>query len=398
MTRLPWAEDAGCETELIRRACAALIKACGREAEHVAIAPGRVNLIGEHTDYNDGFVLPMALEVATVVVLSPRSERAEGARIRSLELNEAAEVVLSADAKPRRDGSFTSYVQGVVSEMLRAGFEVPPFDAVCTSSVPIGGGLSSSAALEVATATALEALCDRRLEPLDKAKLCQRAEREHAGVPCGIMDQYISVHGVEGSALELDCRSLQAREVPLDDEHVAIAIFNTGVKHGLAESEYSVRTRQCAEAAAALGVVSLREAFDRDIDCDSAKLDARLAKRAKHVISECARVRRSVEAIEARDWRGFGRLLDASHVSLRDDYEVSCVELDRLVECCRSMEGVYGARMTGGGFGGSVVCLVDAAQVESVCRDLLASGLTSGPGLISRPAAGARLSHRRDSR
>jgi len=344
----------------------------GAKPEWLSVAPGRVNLIGEHTDYNDGFVLPMAIERRTLIVAalnhSPRC------RLIAADLDEELHNFRLDDVKPGKT-QWANYVKGVVAQFQKAGHSVPGFDAVITSDVPLGGGLSSSAALEVATATLCEKLLGIALEPKRKALWCQAAEHEFANMPCGIMDQFISVMGQAGCALLIDCRSQDATPVALNDPGVKIVIANSNVKHELTGSEYPTRRRQCEQAAAALNdahgqIAALRDADMTQLKAVEPTLDAVVYRRARHVISENERTLLAAKAMEAGDWTEAGRLMVESHRSLRDDYEVSCAELDTLVNLAMRVDGVFGSRMTGGGFGGCTVTLVRSDAVEPLIQHL----------------------------
>jgi galactokinase len=269
-------------------------------------------------------------------------------------------------------------------------------DVLIDSSVPWGGGLSSSAALEVATATLIETVTGKSLDPLEKIKLCRQAEHEYAHVPCGIMDQFTSVMATEDHLLLLDCRSCDARSVPVPDHAPEVLIVNSCVKHELSGGEYATRRDQCHQAAAALGVAALRDASLSDLDKHASKMDPVVYRRARHVISENDRTVAAAEAVRAGNWSRVGELMYASHESLRDDYEVSCQELDLLVDLVRQLgpaQGVFGGRMTGGGFGGCTVNLVASDAVPDVIRFVdeqyrKATGIE--PALfVTRPARGA---------
>ncbi|MFB3829695.1 MAG: galactokinase [Bryobacteraceae bacterium] len=327
------------------------------EGLRVFRAPGRVNLIGEHTDYNLGFVLPVALEMACYVGTAPGSGGL--LRVHSAERGETVEFEVRGlgALKPRRHWS--DYVIGVARELLRAGFCIEPQDLLVHSTVPEGSGLSSSAALEVSTALALAG--GRPLDKLELARLCRRAEVDFVGMPCGIMDQYVSVFGEEGAAIEIDCRSLRHRPVRLPP--VEIIAVNTMVKHELGSSAYRQRTVECAAAVEQLrirepAVESLRDVTGEMFARHEGMLPEAIRKRARHVVTEDERVGEFVEAAGRGDLARMGELFTASHRSLQHDYEVSCEELDFLVDTALGMEGVYGARMTGGGFGGCTVNLV----------------------------------------
>ncbi|CAJ0851540.1 galactokinase [freshwater sediment metagenome] len=328
-------------------------------------APGRVNLIGEHTDYNDGFVLPAALDLATYVAIAPRSDRLID--VHSVNLDSGFTFDLDVAQEPGHDWS--DYVRGVAVELLTSGYRLSGADVTVMSTVAMGSGLSASAALEVGFGYALLRSSGDVIDLLELAQICQRAENQFVGMRCGIMDQFISCHGVEGAALLLDCRSLEARPIPLDPA-VRIVVCNTGVRHELASSEFNQRRRECEDAVRLLstkleGVSALRDVSLAQLREHAELLPELLYKRARHVVSENARVIDAVTALEARDFAAAGALVNASHNSLRDDYNVSCPELDLMAELSRKAPGVYGARMTGGGFGGCTVSLVAAERAES---------------------------------
>jgi galactokinase len=368
----------------------------GRRPKFAAVAPGRVNLIGEHTDYNDGFVLPMAIERQTVIV----ADRVNGpvARVASTAQPDAvAEFAVDGLLQPGAP-RWANYVKGVIAGCLATGLDPGPFDALVDSTVPLGGGLSSSAALEVATATLVEALANRRLDPVAKALLCQQAEHQFAGMPCGIMDQFISVLGRAGHAMLLDCRTRVPRMVPLADASVSVLIANTNVKHELTGGEYAQRRAQCEQAAKVLGVKSLRDASAGQLLAARDRLEPLALRRARHVVSEIARTTKAADAMSAGDWAQAGQLMFESHESLREDFEVSCDELDLLVNLAREFapkRGVYGARMTGGGFGGCTVTLLATDAVKAVSRHMYDryKGQTGiEPSIFAtKPAAGAQV-------
>ncbi len=322
-------------------------------------APGRVNLIGEHTDYNDGFVLPAAIHLETTATAVPSS---------SFEYS-------SDDAGP----GWERYVEGVLQQIRRLGIEPPPVSIHFQSTLPLGAGLSSSAALEVSAALTLLAAAEVDLDRMDIARLCQQTEVETIGLECGLMDPFISLFGEAGHAMLLDCRSLEYRKVPIP-AGISLVIADTGVKHSLAGSEYNQRRAECQQAAQELGVSSLRDAT-RDGG----------SRRARHVISENARTLAFADALERDDRQAMGELMAASHRSLRDDYEVSCQELDRMVEVAAMCPGFIGARMTGGGFGGSTINLVEEGQASDFVARLKE---LYGPAeiRITRASDGARRS------
>lgn len=367
-----------------------------RPPRWIASAPGRVNLIGEYTDYNGGFVLPMAIEARTAIAAAPNGS--SRIVLHSQSVGETTTIDLSQPLTPETRGRWTNYVRGVAAGFLKAGFRPQGFDALIRSDVPLGGGLSSSAALETSVATLLEAITGVTLDPLRKILLCQSAEHSFAGVPCGIMDPYISNLGQAGYAMLLDCRSNEPQWLPLNDPAVAILVINTNVKHQHSKNEYALQRKACEDAARTLEVGSLREATMELLDRRSDALEERALRCARHVIGEIARTERAAACIRRRDWSEFGRLLDASHDSLRDDFQVSCEELDAVVTAARGIGtegGVYGARLTGGGFGGCVIALIEAAkqaEIEQVidAAYLRATGIQATL-FVSRPASGASV-------
>ena len=329
-------------------------------------APGRVNLIGEHTDYNDGFVMPAALDFSTWVKVSPLEQRK--LKIFSENFNEEIEVDLD-DQNLAARGHWSDYPIGVAVTLERAGHRLRGAHLQVRGEVPIGSGLSSSAAIEVATACALVANSDLQIDPRELALLCQRAENEFVGARVGIMDQFISLFGQAQKALLLDCRSLEFRLLPLPD-NVRLIICNTMVKHALASSAYNERRAQCEAGVKYLAkfvpnVTALRDVTIEQLAEHRDGLDDVVYRRCRHVITENARVLSAGDALERGDLRRFGELMAESHASLRDDYEVSSEELDLMVEIAQKIEGVYGARMTGGGFGGCTVNLVKEDDVEA---------------------------------
>ena len=329
-------------------------------------APGRVNLIGEHTDYNGGYVLPMAIDRRTFVAAAQRDDRR--VRCLSTDFNRPIEFELNRESHPV--GDWSDYVRGVAACLLRDEFNLKGADLLIASEVPIGAGLSSSAAIEVATGYALLKIADQPVDLVALALACQRAEQEFAGTQCGIMDQYISCLGIDGHALLIDCRSLEYRAVPIDLSRARVVICNSMVKHELASGEYNQRRAQCEEGVRRLtrylpGIQSLRDVEIEDFDQLADSLPEVVRRRCNHVITENARTIAAVESLDAADLHRFGQLIFASHESLREDYEVSCPELDLLVEIASQIPGIYGARMTGGGFGGCTVNLVESHQVAS---------------------------------
>ena len=328
-------------------------------------APGRVNLIGEHTDYNDGFVMPAALEFYTYVAAGPRTDRELS--VYSIDFDETKCFHLD-DLAGGPTGHWSDYVRGVADVVNASGDPIRGANLVIKGEVPIGAGLSSSAALEVATVLALLANSGLTWGRVDVAKACQRAEHEYAGTKCGIMDQFISCCARANHALLLDCRSLEYELLRIEDR-VRIVICNTMVKHELAGGEYNRRRADCEAGVRFLqrylpDIRALRDVSPSQLAEYGVGLPPETYRRCQHVISENARVLEAVQALKDGDLLRFGVLMYASHASLRDDYEVSCKELDLMVELARKCGGVYGARMTGGGFGGCTVNLVDADAVE----------------------------------
>ena len=372
-------------------------KSYGRPPRWIAAAPGRVNVIGEHTDYNDGFVLPMAIEFYSVMAADRPVDGREVITLRSTLEPEVATIDLSQPVVPGVP-KWGNYPRGVVAGFLARGIQPGGLEVLLHSTVPLGSGLSSSAALEVCTATLLEAVTGTTLDPVEKALLCQKAEHDFAGVPCGIMDQFISALGREGHLLLLDCRTRKTEIVPLQDPSIALLIINTNVKHELSGGEYAERRLQCEEAARNLGVRSLRDVNVEQLEKGKSKMRDLVYRRARHVIGEIGRTVSAVGSVRQSDWPAVGRLMYASHVALRDDYEVSCPELDAVVEIAESIGeqgGVYGCRMTGGGFGGCCVALVKASSVDGITKKI-ASDYKARTGIAaaifaSRPAAGATV-------
>ena len=329
-------------------------------------APGRVNLIGEHTDYNDGFVMPVAIQFYAYVAVAPRDDMR--IRLHSLNLEESAEFSLSENA-PRTRGHWSDYIRGVAGVLSAQGVAVGGADLMIQSEVPVGSGLSSSAAIEVGTALALLSLSGRALAPIEIARACQRAEHQYVGSLCGIMDQFIACFGQAGRALMLDCRSLNYELVPTTDD-TRIVICNTGVKHEHASSGYNSRRADCYAGVSSLRahgmplVRALRDVTSATLDSCRGFLPESVFRRCRHVVTENERVLHAATALKTQDMETFGRLMYESHRSLQNDYEVSCRELDVLVEIASGLPGVYGARMTGGGFGGCTVNLLRLDAVE----------------------------------
>ena len=360
---------------------AAFRQTFGGEPEGVVRAPGRVNLIGEHTDYNEGFVLPMAIDRAVVIAARRRHDRR--VLLRALDFGAASAFDLPAIA-PDPAQPWSNYVRGVAFVLQRRELELPGMEAVIAGDVPIGAGLSSSAAIEVATAVAWRALGGFDLDGVTLALLCQQAENEFVGMRCGIMDQFIATLGQAGHALLIDCRDLSHRPVPLP-AGVRIVVCDSRKRRGLVESAYNQRRQECEEAVRRLqavlpGVRALRDVRPEDLRQHQGLLPPSVLRRARHVVQENARVLASVAALEAGDLSTFGRLLNESHASLRDLYQVSCLELDALVEVAQAQPGCLGSRLTGAGFGGCTVSLVRTAAVADFAA-AVARGYTARTGL-----------------
>jgi len=368
--------------EIEQRAARAYREKFGEEPELVASAPGRLNLIGEHTDYNGGFVLPCAIDRRIAAAVGKGGFET---RLYSADFDETRRM-------DDRDSSWADYPRGVAWAMGEAGHEIEAFRAAFAGDVPLRSGLSSSAAIEAATALVLDAFFGLGIGRTDLAVLCQRAENDYVGVGTGIMDQYASLLCEAGAALLVDCRSLEAQSVPLDLEAggLSLVVCDTRVERGLADTGYNDRRATCERAAARLGVEALRDATEGELKL----LSGEELKRARHVVTENARVLKAVEALRDRDFDEFGRLMYASHASLRDDYEVSTPELDTFVETAEE-HGARGARLTGAGFGGCAIALMpegETAELADACEQAFARRGFEEPAFYEFvPAAGAEL-------
>ncbi len=347
------------------RARAGFEQRFGEAPRLVVRAPGRINLIGEHTDYNDGFVLPMAIDRATWIALRPRDDRVVVCH--SEDVPQPVHFALDGLAEPS-DG-WGAYVEGVAWAMEMAHGPLAGWEGVVATDVPIGASMSSSAALEMAVARVFAAVSELPWSAPDMALAGQRAENEWVGVSSGIMDQLVSAGGRAGHALLIDCRSLATDVVPVP-VGVAVLVLDTGTRRELTATAYNERRAQCEAAAAALGVAALRDASVEDLE--AADLGELLGRRARHVVTENARVLEAAEALRAGEPQRLGALMDASHFSLRDDYEVSGPELDAITAAAREVAGCFGARMTGAGFAGSAIALVEAERVGAVGDEVAA--------------------------
>lgn len=356
-------------------------------------APGRVNLIGEHTDYNDGFVLPAAIELSTYTTIALRKDQL--LHVFSENLQETAEFDLT-DTNPQREDRWSDYVRGVALMIQKSGVPLDGADIAIYSDIPSGAGLSSSAALEVSLASALLATSGRPLELVEIAKLCQRAENEFVGARVGIMDQFASCFGSAGQAILLDCRTLEFQLLSLP-ANVEMVICNTMVKHEHSGGEYNERRTQCEEGVAVLkrffpAIKALRDVTPQQLHSHRADLADLIFRRCDHVVSDNERVLRCVNALQTGDLVTVGRCMSESHASLKYNYEVSCTELDVMVEIATRREGVIGSRMTGGGFGGCTISLVETAAVEefkrSVAKEYKATTQIDAEIYVSKAGAG----------
>jgi galactokinase len=348
----------------------------GSEPAFVVRAPGRVNLIGEHTDYNDGFVFPMAIDRAAWIALRPRPDGRVVAT--SLDFDETREFDLAKLVKKDSDG-WVEYLKGTAWALQGAGHSLKGFDAVVAGDVPLGAGLSSSASIEMATARAFAAASGLRWEPAPMALLGQKAENKWVGVNCGIMDQLISAAGVEGKALLIDCRSLETQAVPLPLGTVVV-VLDTATRRGLVDSAYNERRAQCEAAARLFGVKALRDVTSARLAARAAELDPVTLRRARHVVTEDERTLAAAEAMRANDAARLGKLMNESHESLRHDFEVTNDGLNVMVDEARRAPGCFGARMTGAGFGGCAVALVAAEKSDAFVRQV-ESGYRSATSL-----------------
>jgi galactokinase len=367
----------------------------GAAPEGVWAAPGRVNLIGEHTDYNDGFVMPFALPHTTVAAVSRREDGV--LRLHSSDV-EGGVVELSLDTlAPEQDRRWTAYPAGVVWALVEAGHTVTGADVHLSSTVPTGAGLSSSAALEVVVALALNDLFALDLKGWQLARLCQRVENVYVGAPTGIMDQTASACCEAGHALFLDTRDLSQKQIPFDlaAEGMQLLVVDTQVKHSHSEGEYGKRRAGCEKGAALLGVDALRDVAYDELDAALARLgdEEEVRRLVRHIVTENHRVEKVVALLESGETRAIGPVLNEGHVSLRDDFRISCPELDLVVDTALA-SGAIGARMTGGGFGGSAIVLVDATDADTVTKAVeeafAAAAFTAPRVFVAVPSAGAR--------
>ena len=360
----------------------------------IAAAPGRVNLIGEHTDYNDGFVMPMGIGVGTLVAARPRTDGV--LRVAALDLGETAEFSLTNPVPHAPAGDWSNYIRGVAAALAESGLALAGADLAIAGNVPQGAGLSSSASLEVATGLALAALAGAR--GLDRTALAlagQSAEHHYAGCQCGIMDQLVSARAEAGNAVLIDCRDLSARSVAMDPE-LAVLIVHSGIRRGLVDGEYNLRRQQCEAAAAAMQVPALRDADPAVLVAARAAMDPVAYRRARHVITENVRTLAAADALTAGDLASMGQLMSASHASMRDDFEITTPEIDRLTaQMAEFLGNRGGVRMTGGGFGGAVIAIARRSDIDALRDEVARTYLTPGGQvpqmMIEVPAAGAYL-------
>ena len=388
----PASTDAGTDVMLRVRQQFAVLH--GRAPSLLAVAPGRVNVIGEHVDYNGGWVLPAAIDRCLVMAVAPRADRR--VRLATADFDGMLEFE-ATDLAPSSSRDWGRYVRGVLAGLRLAGHEVPGFDACVASTIPVGGGLSSSAALEAATALAALGLCGVEMDRFALAKLCQQAEHDYAGVPCGIMDQAAVLCCEPGHLLLLDCEAETFVHTPLAGDTWSLLIINSGVSHELASGEYAQRRDACEQAARRLRVPSLRHIVPGNLPAALALpgLTDEMRRCVRHVVTENDRTHRCVAALKAGDFPAAGSHLNASHASLRDDYRVSCAELDFIAAVAQREFAVAGCRMTGGGFGGSCVALVrkeSAADVVRSVGDAFQSRFGRRPSsFVTSAARGAQL-------
>lgn len=380
---------------LTAEASSGLAKHLQAQASIIAAAPGRVNLIGEHIDYCDGFVMPFAID--RYIIMAGRANGTTQARIRSAISEEIATLDLT-QLQEISEPKWANYVRGVIRGFQDRGYRIPGFDAYILSSIPGGAGLSSSAALECATATFLESLLCIALDTREKALLCQKAEHDFALVPCGIMDQFASAFGRPNRLVLIDCQTGEPKLVPFENPDLTVIVANTMVHHELSDGAYSTRRTHTEEGLAILGRSSWRDVTADDVVQNWEKLGDPVNRRSRHVVGEILRTINAAEALATNDFEALGPLMAASHDSLRDDFEVSCKELDIMVGIARGIGrsgGVIGSRMTGGGFGGSTVTLCESSKATEIAATL-ASEYEKATGIApqifaSRPSQGAHL-------
>jgi len=361
-------------------------------------SPGRVNLIGEHTDYNEGFVLPGAVDKAIYFAISPRSDN--NCKLFAFDMSDSFE--FAAGSPQFTDKHWPNYLMGVIDQLLKMNYKLKGFNCVFGGDIPIGAGMSSSAAIEAGLAFSLNHIFNLGIDKLALVKLAQKAENEFVGVKCGIMDQFINIFGKSGNVLRIDCRSLNYEYFPFDFNNVSIVLFNTGVSHSLASSEYNQRRKECSEGVEIIKkdfqhVKSLRDVSLEMLNSFENKLNNKIFRRCKYVVEENVRMMKACDSLNKNDLKTFGELMYQTHYGLSNDYEVSCKELDYLVEQVKDNSNVYGARMMGGGFGGCTINLIKKEVVNDISEKLTAgykskfgfelktyvTSITEGTNLIS---------------
>ncbi|MCG9749225.1 galactokinase [Vibrio brasiliensis] len=352
-------------SQLINNVKASFEQVLGYAASHIIQAPGRVNLIGEHTDYNDGFVLPCAIDYQTVVAAAKRDDNI--VRVVAVDYdNQTDEFDITGEITFQQDKMWANYIRGVVKCLLARGYQFNGADISVSGNVPQGAGLSSSAALEVVIGQTFKVLYQLEISQAEIALNGQQAENEFVGCNCGIMDQMISAEGKENHAMLLDCRSLETESVSMPED-MSVVIINSNKKRGLVDSEYNTRRQQCEQAASIFGVKALRDVTMAEFEAKAAQLEEVVAKRARHVITENDRTLEAAQALRANDMKRMGELMAQSHASMRDDFEITVKEIDTLVDIVKQVIGEQGGvRMTGGGFGGCIVAVMPPELVDSV--------------------------------
>ncbi|EGA67224.1 galactokinase [Vibrio brasiliensis] len=352
-------------SQLINNVKASFEQVLGYAASHIIQAPGRVNLIGEHTDYNDGFVLPCAIDYQTVVAAAKRDDNI--VRVVAVDYdNQTDEFDITEEITFQQDKMWANYIRGVVKCLLARGYQFNGADISVSGNVPQGAGLSSSAALEVVIGQTFKVLYQLEISQAEIALNGQQAENEFVGCNCGIMDQMISAEGKENHAMLLDCRSLETESVSMPED-MSVVIINSNKKRGLVDSEYNTRRQQCEQAASIFGVKALRDVTMAEFEAKAAQLEEVVAKRARHVITENDRTLEAAQALRANDMKRMGELMAQSHASMRDDFEITVKEIDTLVDIVKQVIGEQGGvRMTGGGFGGCIVAVMPPELVDSV--------------------------------
>ncbi|MCG9649755.1 galactokinase [Vibrio brasiliensis] len=352
-------------SQLINNVKASFEQVLGYAASHIIQAPGRVNLIGEHTDYNDGFVLPCAIDYQTVVAAAKRDDNI--VRVVAVDYdNQTDEFDITEEITFQQDKMWANYIRGVVKCLLARGYQFNGADISVSGNVPQGAGLSSSAALEVVIGQTFKVLYQLEISQAEIALNGQQAENEFVGCNCGIMDQMISAEGKENHAMLLDCRSLETESVSMPED-MSVVIINSNKKRGLVDSEYNTRRQQCEQAASIFGVKALRDVTMDEFEAKAAQLEEVVAKRARHVITENDRTLEAAQALRANDMKRMGELMAQSHASMRDDFEITVKEIDTLVDIVKQVIGEQGGvRMTGGGFGGCIVAVMPPELVDSV--------------------------------